>query len=376
MIRTLTNYLLTLSLLTLSLCIFITGSSFAQGLCVNGAGQISKTTPPIACNGRSRYYTSQGYEIYGYSSSGDSPLPVFAQPLRVRANANTSIQSGDTVYRSLNIDASGTLTVPSGTVIRVRGECTIAGTILVSGSARGGQRPDTLSGSSSQYAFAPAHPGLSSRASGFGTIGQSVDELSGGFGGIGIDLEQATQIRYPGLYGGGAGSAGSTEIGGAGGGSFILLCENRLRVNGSILADGIAAFGPGGGAGAGGIIVLASDSEVVLGAQSIVSASGGDGAPATANSAPGGGGGGGIIHIIAPTIRRSGTTDVSGGAGQAAGSGTVQNMLRSGGGGGGACGGNGGAGGNIDSDLNHTASGSGGAGHLIRTNVVPRYIFG
>jgi hypothetical protein len=65
-----------------------------------------------------------------------------------------------------------------------------------------------------------------------------------------------------------------------------------------------------------------------------------------------------------------------GGSGQSAGSGVVQNQIRSGGGGGGACGGNGGDGGNINSDLSHSVSSAGSAGHSIQSRVSPRFIFG
>jgi hypothetical protein len=80
--------------------------------------------------------------------------------------------------------------------------------------------------------------------------------------------------------------------------------------------------------------------------------------------------------LIAPIISTSGSISVLGGSGQSGGAGVVQNQVRSGGGGGGACGGNGGDGGSINSDLSHSVSLAGSAGHNLRARVSPRYIFG
>jgi hypothetical protein len=356
-------------------------SALAQDLCKSkGDGHISTPNPNLGCFPNllvDPYYTSQGWEIYGVSRRGDSAVSALTPRINLAAGRTQSLNDGATYYKSLTVAAGATLTVPSGTVLRVRdGECNIAGTIVVSGASKGGQRPDTWSVFASEHGSAPAHPGISSRSAGFGSVGQSVESIYGGAGGIGLEIEQAKQVRYPGLYGGGGGAAGATEIGGAGGGTFVLLCEGRTRISGQIIADGVSAFGAGGGGGAGGVIVIGSDSPITLTATSLLRAKGGDGGPASTYTGPGGGGGGGIIHLVSPTVTRNGSTNVAGGAGLAAGSGSVQNQLRTGGGGGGACGGNGGDGGTVNSDLSHTASESGSAGHLIVTRAVPRFIFG
>ncbi len=348
-----------------------------QGLCEGNNRGVFSSTGVLGCLGKNKYNIPHGFEIFGISQAGRRSFAANSPTLRVRTGENVTLNTGNTAYRDFFIEAGATLSVPSGTVIRVTGgSCDIAGTLSVLTSAGGGKRPDVSTGFGIDRGSSPAHAGISRRSAGFGDISQSVDTVIGGSGGLGLESSQAMQIRYPGLFGGGGGAPGLVETGGAGGGSFVLLCERQISVTGTVLSNGFSALGAGGGGGAGGVVVFGSENRIVTTASSLISAQGGDGGPAAANSAPGGGGGGGIVYLVSPNISTSGSISVLGGSGQSAGSGVVQNQIRSGGGGGGACGGNGGDGGNINSDLSHSVSSAGSAGHSIESRVSPRFIFG
>jgi hypothetical protein len=364
-----------LSILTLSTLSF--EFAYGQGLCEANNRGVFSSTGVLGCLGKEKYYIPHGFEIFGISQAGNRSFAGNSPTLRVRTGETVTLSTGNTAYRDFFVEAGGTLTVPSGTVIRVTGGgCDIAGTLSISTGSGGGKRPDVSTGFGMDRGFSPAHAGISRRSAGFGDISQSVDTVIGGSGGLGLESEQAMQIRYPGLFGGGGGAPGLVETGGAGGGSFVLLCEKPIRISGTVSANGFSALGAGGGGGAGGVVVFGSENRIVAAAGSSITAAGGDGGPAAANSAPGGGGGGGIVYLIAPNISTSGSISVLGGSAQSGGSGVVQNQVRSGGGGGGACGGNGGDGGNINSDLSHSVSLAGSAGHNLRARVSPRYIFG
>lgn len=131
-----------------------------------------------------------------------------------------------------NVTISGTLIVPSGTVIRATGDVTINGTIIVDPSAE-----DNGTG--------PAEAGVARAAAG---------EPQGGRGLLPL---QAAQLLRPGGLGGGAGAKQVGVAGGRGGGSLVILAQGAIRIppggaiNANGEAGGTAANLPGSGGGAG-----------------------------------------------------------------------------------------------------------------------------
>jgi hypothetical protein len=195
-----------------------------------------------------------------YGDGSDGALSISSD-----VDWNVNPPSGMLQFSSFTITPTGSLTVPSGLVIRMTGNVNIAGPITVG--------PVTL--------------------------------LSGGcsFSGSGLKAVTArTLLREPPLTTGG-------------GGIIVLLAMGSIGVTSS---GSISALGPAGqdqvvAAAAGGIVILASRTSISnLGA---LKADGGNGADQTCcNAAAGGGGGGGIIHLIGPSLF-AGSADVSGGSG-------------------------------------------------------------
>ncbi|MFP2964500.1 collagen-like protein, partial [Myxococcus sp. 1LA] len=144
------------------------------------------------------------------------------------------------------VTISGTLIVPSGTVIRATGDVTVSGTIIVDPSAE-----DNGTG--------PAEAGVARSAAG---------EPQGGRG---LLLLQSAQLLRPGGLGGGSGAKQAGVAGGRGGGSLVILAQGAIRVppgggiNANGEAGGTASNLPGAGGGAGGVVVLAGKGSITVG---------------------------------------------------------------------------------------------------------------
>jgi hypothetical protein len=276
---------------------------------------------------------------------------------------------GGTNLQFSDITISGTLIVPSGTILRATGNVTITGTITVLTAAR-----DLLGN---------PHPGVSRAAP--GAVGSDVVTSNGG---LGLALLQAASQRVT-PVGGGAGARGTSPAagGGAGGGAFAIYAAGSITISaaGSILAIGADSLNPrtpglsivGTGGGGGGLIRLAAKGSLTVGG--LIDVSGGHAAHGFdgnggSGEGGGGGGGGGIVHLLAPAPNVSGRILVLGGY-PGTNSPTSSTTMGSGGGGG-ASGGNGGSGGGgAGGPL--TAPTAGAAGLDIRTatatpeNIVP-----
>jgi hypothetical protein len=238
-------------------------------------------------------------------------------------------------YTSITISA-GTLTVPSGLVLRATGNVSITGQIAVSLNPYAGQ--------------------------GIASGPPLVDWVGGTLvaGGGAISAVLARTLVSPGIAGGGSGYLFFTTspnnvsvIPGYqpnGGGTIVILAAGTITINsgGSIHADGGAgspalneAFFSGGGGG-GGIIVLASGTSVTASSGSTLSAVGGIGGAGNGTASASGGGGGGVINLLGPSVTTTGSTlSVGGGAG-----GTDSSSPEGFGSGGGGSGGAGGHSGN------------------------------
>jgi hypothetical protein len=243
------------------------------------------------------------------------------------------------------LTVTGTLTVPSGLIIRATGSVTISGSVVVQALTPG-------------VALSTSLPTYDSTGSGVGLGGTALNALI------------ARQIIYPPFGSGGAsGSPGATPTPneGLGGGALVIFSGGTITVSGSVHADGVAGHAVAsntdftGGGGAGGVLVLAASTSIVFSGAGLASARGAQGGTGSVTyaAAPGGGGGGGIIRLISPSF-----TGVSGSSvlvnGGAAGGGAGSPGYS---GGGGACGGNGGNG--------SIAPTAGSAGQFIQTTADP-----
>ncbi len=235
-----------------------------------------------------------------------------------------------------NVQINGTLIVPSGFVLRAKGNVTIgtSGTIIVNPEpANFGDYPGR----------AAARAGASKYKGGIGLNGGQIPSLA----------------KIP-QYGGSPGARlvdNAALSGGEGGGSLAIYASGNILNQGIIDANGkngqisSGSGVPGVGGGAGGIIVLVAKGTITLDENGLIKANGGNGGNAAAgvntSFGGGGGGGGGVVLMIAPaepSIAAISNIQINGGAGGAnAGSNVI---VSSGfGGGGGASGGNGGEGG-------------------------------
>ena len=257
--------------------------------------------------------------IHGEGSDG-------AMTVSMSADWSTTPPAGTFQFSSFTVAAGQTLTVPSGLTIRVAGNVTIAGAIVV------GANPFV------NVAGGIPHPGVCSTAVPLGASG-----IANGVGGTAVNDAVARLVVNPDFSGGGNGS-GIAGVHGFGGGVLRIFASGTISVTGSIAANGVAgtngAANNSGGGGAGGVVTLASSTSISnAGTISANGGAGGNGSVAPARAASGGGGGG-IIHLLSPS-NTAGSLTVTGGAG-GTGGGSISN-----GGGGGACGGNGGASGAV-----------------------------
>jgi hypothetical protein len=239
-----------------------------------------------------------------YGDGSDGALTISSS-----VDWNSSPPSGMLQFSSFTITSTGSLTVPSGLVIRVSGNVSIAGPIIV------GPSPNVALAASGNFGGGCA-PITFSPVYGAGNVGLSA-------------LKARTLLKPPSPEGGG--------------GSITILASGNILITstGSISAPGtdgtalVPNVSGGVSAGAGGIVILVSRSSIVN--DGTLSAVGGNGANQTIWF-PGGGGGGGIIHLLGPSLV-IGNFNVSGGAAATLGaSGNVAGANP-----GGACGGSGGS---------------------------------
>jgi len=294
-----------------------TGPSGPQGPTGNN-GSVGPTGPTGASSG--------GASIYGDGSDGAGSF----------STANWTTSPPNTTLQFTTFSVTGTLTVPSGLIIRATGNVTISGQIVVAPSITNG--------------------------AGIGSSLSVVDGTGGNVaaGGGAVSTQRARTLVNPSV-GGGVGSAGpgAGSIIAGGGGTVVILAAGSITISGggSIHADGAngqignTSTETGGGAGGGGVIVLASKTSITN--SGTLSAIGGTGANAFNGSNAGGGGGGGVVYLLGPTIA-GGTVTVAGG-----GAGTNSAQASPGGYGSGG-GGSAGAGGS--SATNSTGATAGGTG--------------
>lgn len=297
--------------------------------------------------------------IYGDGSAGS-----------LSVSGSTTLNAANLQYSDITIEPGGTLTLPSGTILRVSGSFVNQGTITVNTFSAGG-RTHTVDTSMLAVPFRPALPGVARSPAMNGSYGTSAGIQSGGLGGNGLLEAHAARLLAPGLSGGGGGGAGFSE-GGAGGGALVILARGSLENSGIINADGSDGGASGGGGGGGGIIILASETSISNTGN--INANGGNGGARTTLTGPGGGGGGGVVHFIAPAIPNSGTVSTGPGTGSSGGTG-VTGTPRSAGGGGGASGGAGGSGGDVFTDNSASAGVAGSSGWVIETLADPTSLF-
>jgi hypothetical protein len=287
-------------------------------------------------------------------------------------------------FSSFTVSAGVTLTVPSGTVIRVAGTFTNNGTITVLPFAEGGEADLDNTANGADAILAPANSGISSGVAGFGerSVGSTQNNCDAGKRGTGLSAFVAAQIVNPGPLGGGGGagatggSTGTTPgTGGSGGVTLVVIAQNALSNTGTINAMGASPSGNGNGGGGGGILVLGSATSITN--SGTIATVGGNGAPSGVSTGAGGGGGGGIVQLIAPIVTNTGTLNVSGGATGVVGdpnsaTGTASRM---GGGGGGGSGGNGGHGGGLRGADPISALAASTAGHALIRQISPTSLF-
>ncbi len=335
--------------------------------------------------------------VYGDGSAGAKVVST-SENLATISDANNA---PNLQFTDVTINSGVTWTVPSGTVIRCTGTFTNNGTIAVSSGAYGELLGGDTSNGIRDQGASPANAGVSARAAGHGDFGDSaVLELAGGSGGVQLNSFVASQLTYPGPYGGGGGGAGgqnscsglfgssyTSHIGSAGGGSLVVLAEGGIVNNGTIAANGdngkpigLVLFGcPSGGGGGGGVVVLASKTAITNASGAKIYAKGGTGADPDSSQAASGGGGGGVIRLIATngvTVASAADLVVDGGTGgSASAAGSIGGAPSWAGGGGGACGGYGGDGGDIATDQSTTAGENGQNGVVYITKADPTGLF-
>uniref|UniRef100_Q025H2 Collagen triple helix repeat n=1 Tax=Solibacter usitatus (strain Ellin6076) TaxID=234267 RepID=Q025H2_SOLUE len=259
--------------------------------------------------------------FYGDGSEG-------ALSISTAVDWNVTPPAGMLQFSSFTITPTGSLTIPSGLVIRVTGSVNIMGPITVG--------PGSWNYGSNCYSAPQSTAGTPALA----------------------PLQARFMLRPPPV---GIPPLGY-DYGGATGGGVAILSAGPMTItgNGSIRASGLDGSLYSGNSGSvlwaaspGGLVVLGSRASI-SNAGSIV-ANGGKGADGDWYHGSGGGGGGGIVHFFAPFIS-SGSVDVSGGIGAAGHGGTYTFVV------GGACGGSGGS-----SNIAGQPGGAGGSGQVFRT---------
>lgn len=351
------NYLTTLFVLSVAILLSSAaqagsvGSTFTDGNPLTGA-QMTEIKDAVNDND-----TSIGSLFAGDGSAGD---------LVISADTDwTTTSPPNLFFDNVTINATTTLTVPSGTTIYCAGTFINNGLILVAsnnnrrGQFNGISNLRTTTPATINLRLTTANPDIGDAASS-ATNGSwspnSGQSFSGGAGGNAMQ-EAAIRSSIGRMYRGGGAGGGGSSLGASGGGALRVLCQGDISNNGEIRANGNDA-GSGGGGGGGGVIVLASPTSVQHLGTGALNANGGNGGDAAVfgNLLRGaaGGGGGGIVALISPTLVNSGSTNVNGGTG-GVGATLTNDSDRMSGGGGGASGGNGGGGGFMNPGTNATA---------------------
>lgn len=261
------------------------------------------------------------------------------------------------MFMNFTVNTGVTLTVASGTIIRVKQNFVNNGSIIVQSPLPGESviLPDPSNEAVHNQKLVAANS-LMTPYRYDKTTNVKV------YGGTAYSESILVNLLKPGILGGGNGAVGAyhhtstnfvpTQAGG-GGGTLSIYVRYTFVNNGIISADGSnvvnTAVG-GNGGGAGGIIIIASKQNIVNNGS--INANGSDGSSgiiisstssstSTKYAHAGGGGGGGLIHILSPNANSLININVNGGK-----SGTTTNLGDVDfGGGGGAMGGNGGDGG-------------------------------
>ena len=290
--------------------------------------------------------------IFGNGSDGDAvingtveiPVPVPHQSIIEKH------------YKSLYINAGAILRAAAhnaGLIIRVKGDCTIHGTIdqsglapktnpqnnypypaqLVSGNGGAGGRGGASGGFGGSAMLKRAYGG------GYGSGGGGGAGLNGNNGGFGGD-STGIDVTVNSIFSGGLTSVGATgngTYGGGGGGGWAYINDGEQT------KGGVGGNGPGGGGGigqqsngnqetswtgcgggagnyGGGIIMLYVGGNLIVdGSIKCNGNAGGAGGNATRGGGGGGGGGGAVYIYHKGTYTNIGVISVNGGAGGTAG---------------------------------------------------------
>jgi len=346
--------------------VLVNTSSFAGAVGAVGAtGAIGATgtTGPTGAAGTNGSSGADGsIRIYGDGSAGELVV-----------STNTFLTVQNLQFTNVTIDASQTLTVSSGSVIRCSGTFTNNGTISVSQHAYGAYISTDTPPVGTLPPISNAHPGIGVVVAGQPGFGTSGNIVEGGIVGVGLTASAAARILNPGPLGGGGGGAGiNFQGGGKGGGTITVLANGEIINTGTIFANGLSG-GTGSGGGGGGIVILASKSLVTNSGN--INVAGGAGGASSILSGAGGGGGGGLIHLLSTSAPiNSGSTTVTGGLG-GSGAIAVTTSPRTGGGGGGSMVGAGGKGGSVNTSDVSAAGTSGGNGALVTSTLDPTSLF-
>jgi Collagen triple helix repeat (20 copies) len=313
--------------------------------------------------------------IYGDGSAGSVTISG-------NINWSTTPPTGQNFqFTDLTITSGFTLTVASGTVIRVNGPFVNNGTITVSTFEAGGSID--IGTTAVEATIRPGGQGIARSLPAFGerNSGASTSEQAGS-GGLGVGNQFAAgTILNPGPKGGSGGAGCLTgtsgnipSVGGEGGGTLVVLAAGTLTNAGIVNANGQTATGSGAGGGGGGVVILASKTSVTN--TGTINAKGGDGATSGLSNGVGGGGGGGIVQLIAPTVN-AGATFVTGGIfGTPGATGSITGTTsRQGGGGGGGSAGSGGTGGSVLTTNSPGNGGNGGTGFSMSRTIDPTALF-
>ena len=314
-----------------------------QVLINNGSGGLTWTNPATTAvfgDGSAGNFTvSSGQTVDLTTPTGVAQLP---------AGFNLNFNS---------ITITGTLIVPSGTLLKATGTVNISGTITVA-----------------------TRTNIGTPAAG---VAQSAAENY--FGAVGISSFLAgSMVVAPAAAGGGGKRIflGAGADGGHGGGGLTIYAKGNitLTTGANINANGASGVNPGTaglsivgtGGGAGGIVILAAGGNLTI--AGTIRVQGGNGANGFngnggTGEGGGGGGGGGVVKLISSTSASfTGTVVTTGGSAGANDPGGTSVIP---GGGGGACGGSGGnAGGTVPITTTIVNPSAGSAGYFLQV-VVP-----
>lgn len=307
--------------------------------------------------------------IFGNGSAGSKHISV---------DTIFDVNEFNLQYKDFTIDATVTLTIPSGAILRCHGTFTNNGTLIVPTAAAGGQYGN-YSSSTIDGGNRPAHPGVTAGAAGTGaidpgTIFHGTGAAVGGKGGIGLQGFAARQLLKPGAYGGGGGAASYEGPGAPGGGSLVILARSGILNSNTGIIRAAQPDEPtyGAGGGGGGWLIFASSAHITNAGN--IEANGGNAYHFSAGSFGAGvGGGGGLVHFVAPTVT-IGNVSVAAGKKGADGPGGGNSPV-AGGGGGGGCYGNGGDGSSVTNDNPDNNATDGQPGAVFASQMDPQDLF-